>query len=305
MSLGRPSGVPAKRDGDLSLHVEAAIVVEAVAAVPEAVADEHEPGGELARLRRYAGPKRGILALARARPACRRWSGSAAAAARKRRGGTAPAETSRPFRLPARARSPGTATRHSRRRWHSRAIPYRGLRDCRRPGIRRRRGRAGRYPARPARRRLGRRRATAISKQGGGKQAHRAAPESSALTAAQRPRANRAGAAAPVPRTRRSSKGSPPGLPIGAHGTMRPPLSSICQSPGTFMTITISSAFDAGNIRVVGAARRHDRPRDRQGSYERFPPVVPLPPGRRRRPRSHAADHQLRQLRLSRRLARL
>ena len=59
------------------------------------------------------------------------------------------------------------------------------------------------------------------------------------------------------------------------------------------MTITISSAFDAGNIRVVEQDGDTHRPRDRQGPYERFLPVVPFPPGRRRRPRGHACGSSI------------
>ena len=39
-------------------------------------------------------------------------------------------------------------------------------------------------------------------------------------------------------------------LPIGAHRTMAPD-NNFASKSGTFMSITISSAFDAGNIRVV------------------------------------------------------
>ena len=43
-SLGRPVGRPFKRDRDLPAQIEPAIIVEAVARVLEAIADEHEAG---------------------------------------------------------------------------------------------------------------------------------------------------------------------------------------------------------------------------------------------------------------------
>ena len=71
------------------------------------------------------------------------------------------------------------------------------------------------------------------------------------------------------------------------------------------MTITISSAFDAGNIRVVeqsGDSVDLEIVKDHMSDFHQW---FHFRLAGARRPRSDAEDHQLRRFGLSRRLARL
>ena len=292
-----------QQDHDLAAHVEPGIIVESQRPVGQAIA-RRTPCRH--RWRGFSSVRLGR------RPRSYSPTGVKRTARRHQRCSTCPRHQPRAAQrdplVPAfilsgglEARGCGTGSRHRPRRSRGRASPSHALQAGRRQGTRRGRGLA--LPPRPRQaRRCGTGAGAAASRQCCEGQHEREAEKghangsrrmvedrgaawttlirSSCRYLMPRPMASRASRRSSKPRVCRS---------------IAPPLWGALDHlySGHRMTISISSAFDAGNIRVVSIDGTSVDLEIVKDHSERFPSMVPLPPGRCGRAGSHGCGSSI------------